>query len=69
MGGLSRNDYGFLKAMYAAGAKGYFDAAAVHPYTNKVDPTTCWNDSGHHDQVDRRVLWHRVGTRRHGQQR
>ncbi len=46
MGGLSRNDYGFLRAMYAAGAKGYFDAAAVHPYTNKVDPTTCWNAPG-----------------------
>ena len=46
MGGLSRNDYGFLQQMYSAGARGYFDAAAVHPYPNKVDPTVCWNDSG-----------------------
>jgi hypothetical protein len=46
MGGVSRNDYGFLSGMYAAGAAPYFDAAAVHPYTNQVDPTLCWNDSG-----------------------
>jgi hypothetical protein len=46
MGGLSRNDYGFLQGMYAAGARPYFDAGAVHPYTNNVDPTLCWNASG-----------------------
>lgn len=46
MGGLSRNDYTFLQGMYAAGARGYFDAAAVHPYTNTTDPTLCWNASG-----------------------
>jgi hypothetical protein len=31
-GGLSTNDYGFLNRAYAAGAKGYFDALATHPY-------------------------------------
>jgi hypothetical protein len=52
MGGLSRNDYGFLSSMYAAGAKAYFDAGAVHPYTNKVDPTQCWNDSNGKKSID-----------------
>ena len=46
MGGLSTNDYPFLQRMYAAGAKDYFDVAAVHPYTNGADPTSCWYDSG-----------------------
>lgn len=32
-GGLSTSDYGYVEAAYAAGAKGYFDAMAVHPYT------------------------------------
>lgn len=45
-GGLSRNDYTYLQQMYAAGAKGYFDAVAVHPYTGKTDPNLCWNASG-----------------------
>jgi hypothetical protein len=40
-GGLSRNDYTFLQQMYSAGAKGYFDAVAVHPYTKNIDPTVC----------------------------
>ena len=40
-GGLSRNDYTFLQQMYSAGAKGYFDAVAVHPYTRNIDPTVC----------------------------
>lgn len=31
-GGLSTNDYGFLNRAYQAGAKGYFDALATHPY-------------------------------------
>lgn len=46
MGGLSGSDYTFLGAMYAAGARGYFDVAAVHPYTRDVDPTLCWNEPG-----------------------
>lgn len=32
-GGTSGNDYDFLAAAYAAGAKGYFDVLATHPYT------------------------------------
>jgi hypothetical protein len=43
MGGLSGNDYRFLRALYNAGARPFFDAASVHPYSN-VDPSVCWND-------------------------
>ena len=32
-GGLAGNDYTFLERAYAAGAKGYFDVMATHPYT------------------------------------
>ena len=32
-GGLSTNDAGYLRAAYAAGAKGLFDVMALHPYT------------------------------------
>ena len=32
-GGVSGNDYDYLEAAYAAGAKGYFDVMATHPYT------------------------------------
>jgi hypothetical protein len=42
-GGVSRNDYNFVKAMYAAGAKPYFNAVGSHPYTSS-DPTQCWTD-------------------------
>jgi hypothetical protein len=45
-GGLSKNDYNYLQQMYAAGAKPYFDAVAVHPYTGIVDPTACWDQAG-----------------------
>ncbi len=31
-GGLSQNDYAFVEAAYAAGAKGSFDVMATHPY-------------------------------------
>jgi polysaccharide biosynthesis protein PslG len=31
-GGVSGNDAGWIAKMYAAGARGYFDALAVHPY-------------------------------------
>lgn len=31
-GGISGNNAGWIKRMYAAGAHGYFDALAVHPY-------------------------------------
>jgi hypothetical protein len=32
-GGLSLNDYNFVRAAYRAGAKGYFDVMSTHPYT------------------------------------
>ncbi len=32
-GGLSTSDYDYVEDAYAAGARGYFDAMAVHPYT------------------------------------
>ena len=32
-GGLSTSDYAFVEGAYAAGARGSFDAMAVHPYT------------------------------------
>ena len=32
-GGLSTNDLGYVRAAYAAGAKGQFDVMALHPYS------------------------------------
>jgi hypothetical protein len=32
-GGVSLNDYNFVRAAYRAGAKGHFDVMATHPYT------------------------------------
>jgi hypothetical protein len=46
MGGLSGNDYGYLQQMYDAGARPYFDAANVHPYSGRIDPTQCWDQAG-----------------------
>ena len=46
MGGLSKNDYTYLDQLYAAGARNYFDAVAVHPYVGNSDPTACWNQGG-----------------------
>jgi polysaccharide biosynthesis protein PslG len=46
MGGLSKNDYNFLQALYEAGAGHYFDAVNVHPYAGSVDPTLCWKQPG-----------------------
>ncbi len=46
LGGLAKNDYTFLQALYAAGGRAYFDVVAVHPYTGAVDPTKCWNEPG-----------------------
>jgi polysaccharide biosynthesis protein PslG len=40
----------FMEQMYAAGAKGYFDAAAAHPYVSPggfaTDPDNGWSDVG-----------------------
>lgn len=58
--GLSRNlgpdsPPAFLTAMYAAGAKGAFDAAALHPYVFPdglaVDPENGWSDVGRFHDV------------------
>lgn len=46
LGGLSKNDYGYLQQLYSAGGRSYFDAVAVHPYTGSADPTWCWNQGG-----------------------
>jgi hypothetical protein len=46
MGGLSKSDYNYLQALYAAGGRQHFDAVAVHPYAGNVDPTVCWNQAG-----------------------
>lgn len=39
-GGLSTNDYFFVQSAYAAGAKGYFDVMATHPYSCAHAPET-----------------------------
>lgn len=42
----SQEPYTYLQAMYAAGAKGYFDAANMHPYSFPDNPTQtsdAWN--------------------------
>jgi hypothetical protein len=46
LGGLAGNDYPWLERVYAAGARGLFDVAAVHPYTGAVDPSWCWRQAG-----------------------
>jgi arabinogalactan endo-1,4-beta-galactosidase len=45
-GGLSKSDYAFVSDLYAAGARRYFDAVAIHPYTGNVDPLSCWKQAG-----------------------
>jgi hypothetical protein len=37
-GGLSTNDWSFVEGAYAAGAKGYFDVMATHPYSCAKSP-------------------------------
>ena len=46
LGGLSKNDYRYLEALYAAGAGDAFDVVAVHPYTGSNHPDLCWNVNG-----------------------
>jgi cellulase (glycosyl hydrolase family 5) len=53
-GGLAWNDYHYLEAAYAAGAKGYFDVMAVHPYT-------CWTPDYYY-WVDSNENWVASGT-------
>ena len=45
LGGLSGNDYAYLDALYAAGAKSDFDVVAVHPYSGSNSPYTDWRDT------------------------
>jgi Cellulase (glycosyl hydrolase family 5) len=45
-GGLAYSDYPFVERSYAAGAKGYFDAMAVHPYSLSRAPEEVWTAGG-----------------------
>ena len=45
-GGVSQNDYSFIEGAYAAGAKGYFDVMAVHPYPGTNPPEAVWHEGG-----------------------
>jgi Cellulase (glycosyl hydrolase family 5) len=45
-GGLSQNDYSYVEGAYAAGAKGYFDVMAVHPYPGPNPPEAVWYSNG-----------------------
>ena len=49
-GGISGNNAEWISRMYAAGAKGYFDALAVHPYQ---DPPTAAPDAACEQRVYR----------------
>lgn len=40
-GSLSGSDLNYLKAMYQAGAKDYYDALALHPYSDTDPPDNC----------------------------
>lgn len=46
LGGLAGNDYRYLEQVYELGGGGFFDVAAVHPYTAGVDPMSCWTENG-----------------------
>jgi Glycosyl hydrolase catalytic core len=39
--GTSYADIGFIRRMYDAGARGYFDALSLHPYSDGRDPRHC----------------------------
>ena len=45
-GGTSLNDYNFISEAYAAGAKGYFDVMAVHPYSCRAPGTIVKEGNG-----------------------
>lgn len=71
VGGLARSSYGsstapadFLADLYAAGAKGYFDAVGAHPYLNAatadLDERPVWDEV-----VGARKVMRRHGDRRH----
>ena len=41
-GGLAQSDYYYVTQAYKAGAKGYFDVMATHPYPDRFAPTSVW---------------------------
>ena len=41
-GGTANNDYNFIRRSYDAGAKGYFDVMATHPYPDQYSPERPW---------------------------
>ncbi len=41
-GGLAQSDYYYVTQAYQAGAKGYFDVMATHPYPDRFAPNTVW---------------------------
>ena len=45
-GGVSQNDYSYIEGAYAAGAMGYFDVMAVHPYPGPNAPEDVWYSNG-----------------------
>jgi hypothetical protein len=45
-GGVEYNDANWLRRMYAAGAKGYFDAIGTHPYMGIADADPALADDG-----------------------
>jgi hypothetical protein len=62
LGGMTGNDYEFLSAVYAHGAKGHFDAVAVHTDSicNSISPYNALYNSG----TDRRInRWAFLGYR------
>jgi hypothetical protein len=41
-GGLAHSDYYYVTAAYKAGAQGYFDVMATHPYPGRYAPDNVW---------------------------
>lgn len=62
LGGLTGNDYEFLEELYKQGAKGYFDAAAVHTDTacNTVSPYEALHNGPNDPRINR---WAFLGYR------
>jgi hypothetical protein len=62
IGGLTGNDYEFLEALYKQGAKGHFDAAAVHTDTacNDVSPYEALHNGPNDPRINR---WAFLGYR------
>lgn len=62
LGGLTGNDYEFLQQLYEHGAKGYFDAAAVHTDTacNTISPYEALHNGPNDPRINR---WAFLGYR------